>query len=717
METGKLRAIHQEIQVVEGVLGARLPASGCTENPERSSGTAQLWIAGVLFVGVTSAVFGLGFELERYQPLLGDGSSARSVSHMTALFFLLWTKSIVISLPILIVFLLLIRREHPMLASAWICGAWTLLVFWMVMDLLVQNVTGRHMSHWLPYVLDMLKADEDNQVRINWIKGWNIVTNTSIALIGVVLMAVGTYMTARWFGGRLVRKFPLLNRRRALATVTGIFLASLIGVTFSLTTWLEPSVLSQTCQTMPIIPAVIESLPSETPRLTWSGTRRSGGRNPEKNDLVLEKIQQETQSVWEHHRATAVSPKEADLNAVVSKPSPPNVLLIILDSFRHSALSPSIMKRLDHWSRQGLRLEKHYSGSNCTHLGLFTLMYGRTALNYDQTIDAGIPPQLCVSLRRSGYRTSFVGAEQFGGFRSTGKFINERTFDHVFIESPPDSQTSDWPDSDIRAMARIRSLLASANGRPQFVMAFLMSTHYPYEFPPEFALHQPCNRQVFVKRWKLHADPVQLENRYRNSALFLESELMKLIEELDPDRNIVVITGDHGESLTEDGWVSHATRASEIQTRTPFVMVGPGIKPRAVATATGHRDFLPTLLHSLAGAPVRIANSHGRDLHEETSPADETALVPATFFGPHEFLLVCGQRRLLFQVWLDRDRVRPVGFLDEYGRIESATTNLPASEDGSRWRALFRGEIDTLSGSSPAGSASPSTAFVDPMHE
>ena len=119
----------------------------------------------------------------------------------------------------------------------------------------------------------------------------------------------------------------------------------------------------------------------------------------------------------------------------------------------------------------------------------------------------------------------------------------------------------------------------------------------------------------------------QSTTRYRNSVLFLEDELMKVVQSIDPERNLIMITGDHGESLGEDsGAEAHGSRMSEIQLRTPFVMVGPGIPAHKVKTATSHADVLPTLLHGLAGKPVRVARCQGRDVLAQAALTDEVAV-------------------------------------------------------------------------------------------
>ncbi len=76
----------------------------------------------------------------------------------------------------------------------------------------------------------------------------------------------------------------------------------------------------------------------------------------------------------------------------------------------------------------------------------------------------------------------------------------------------------------------------------------------------------------------------------------------------------MIITGDHGQSFFEDGAWIHFGPLSEVQTRVPLIMRGPGIPTLLVRRATSHVDLLPTVLHALAGHPLEMARSHGRDL-------------------------------------------------------------------------------------------------------
>ena len=130
----------------------------------------------------------------------------------------------------------------------------------------------------------------------------------------------------------------------------------------------------------------------------------------------------------------ATYPGPADSSAFVKKPNLPNVIIIFFESFRHFAIGPELMRELDQWSQQGLRMERHYCGSNCSHLGLFSLFYGRSPLGYYQTLDRDIPPQLLESLRRSGYRITFLTSGETKGFRRLDRFLNDTYCDQILVE-------------------------------------------------------------------------------------------------------------------------------------------------------------------------------------------------------------------------------------------------------------------------------------------
>jgi membrane-anchored protein YejM (alkaline phosphatase superfamily) len=395
-------------------------------------------------------------------------------------------------------------------------------------------------------------------------------------------------------------------------------------------------------------------------------------------------------SIYQHMRDDVLTARPVDEQASFQRPGAPNVIYLVLESFRESAVSPEVMRRLDQWGRAGLRLKHHYAGSNSSHLGLFTLLYGRSPLVYYPTVDAGVPPQTCFSLRKSGYQNTFITSGDCTGFRRMDAFLNEQVFDQVVLENGVDWR--DWPDRDRRALARVKQIATERTDRPQFIMAFLMSTHFPYVFPPQFDVHQPSGPEVTKANWS-KMDPKLLHNRYRNAALYLESELMGLIESLDPQRNIIVVTGDHGESMSEDGALAHASRGSEVQTRVPLLMVGPGLPPRVIDQPTTHSDVLPTLLHALAGKPISIAHAHGRDVLAAEQLPDQVLVCPYRWKDPYDLVLIRADQRMQFKIRLDRPDVEAFGFCDQAGNLIPNPPHACSLRDATAWVEAFRQEL------------------------
>lgn len=234
----------------------------------------------------------------------------------------------------------------------------------------------------------------------------------------------------------------------------------------------------------------------------------------------------------------------------------------------------------------------------------------------------------------------------------------------------------DWPDDDKWKLRKAARIVIERSEEPQFVFTFLLSTHYPYTFPPQFRKYQPSSLQSLLQ-W-LPMDSEILRNRYKNSTSFLEHELLAFINSLDLQKNLVIITGDHGESLGEDGVFAHGSRKSEVQCRTPCIILGAGVCPGKTQFATSHTDIVPTLMHLLEGKSVPLQHIHGRDIVSSKLHSGTIVVSPPRQLEKIKTLLVIDQgRRSLFNVLLESPGGPLVGFvdhLDEFGRPLSGST-------------------------------------------
>lgn len=293
-----------------------------------------------------------------------------------------------------------------------------------------------------------------------------------------------------------------------------------------------------------------------------------------------------------------------ELPAAAGRPAP-DLLVVVAESLRRDALDPRWMPRLDAWAGQGLRLERHVTLSNCSHVGLFTLLYGQSPLVYRRVTRVGAPSALFAAIRAAGYRTVLASSAEVA-WESMERYLSPANFDEVRtdVEGP-------WPERDRRTLRHVAEVLSRPGRGPVCVVAFLMSSHFDYPAPPGYRRHQPAaaDGQAWTEIIRL-ADPgeetrVRWLNRYRNALGFVDDALADLLDRVDLGRTVVVVTGDHGESFGDDGAWLHSSRLSEAQLGVPCVLAGPGVAPGRRRARSSHLDLLPTLVRTLGGARPR----------------------------------------------------------------------------------------------------------------
>lgn len=385
---------------------------------------------------------------------------------------------------------------------------------------------------------------------------------------------------------------------------------------------------------------------------------------------ALRRVDDAAREAWSGLQARVVAPRDPAVLIARARPDAPDVVLLIAESLRADVLGPALMARLETLGAGGLRAKRHYAGSNSSHRGLFALLHGRHPLVYDAVLDAGTSPATVESFRRLGYRSAFFSSGEIEAWKRMDRFLGSPPFDqvqlHVAQELPLWKQ---WPDCDRRTLAAIRALLAQPG--PHFIVGFLMTTHFPYPYPPAFERFGPVSHEDDLLDWgQLFRAPLErdrLWNRYRNAALSLEAELVEFVTSLDASRTVVAITGDHGESFGEDGALVHGSRASDAQTRVPLLVLGAGVPARTLDAPTSHEDVLPTLLHLATGVADPIRGLDGRDLLGATPPRDSLLVAPYRLAQPDELLWIRGERRVLFRVRTDRPEIDAFAFVDASG--------------------------------------------------
>lgn len=277
--------------------------------------------------------------------------------------------------------------------------------------------------------------------------------------------------------------------------------------------------------------------------------------------------------------------------SVWSRPSEMSVLVITLDTTRADHLSPygymnAPMPSLERLAREATVFNQALSVSPLTlpaHTSLFTgLLPPKHGVrdNADRPL-AATYTTLAEVARAQGLRTAaFVGSAVLDRERGLAQ-----GFDVYSDVGRGDRRPGSEPQrTAAQVVDQAVKWLTSDNRARFFLWAHLYDPHHPYDPPEPFRSGTG--------------------DAYGGELAFAESQIGRLLDVLDAsgrrDDTIVVVVGDHGESLNEHGEEHHGIFLYESVLRVPLMIRMPGLPARRVPEVVRITDVMPTVL-ALAG--------------------------------------------------------------------------------------------------------------------
>lgn len=587
---------------------------------------APLVFSAVLLLTATIALLPGEFtHYKRFLDLAADETGFRLVVVSAIL-----SKTLVAILLCLLLLFACARFVGPRSLRSLALATGLLLLGFIGIDLELQKNTGNNIGHYLPFLLDpdtFVWAGQAFDARPGVMR---VARNLLFALAPAGGIA--------WILERWIERSPA---RRGWILLSGILVLASSAL-----------VAAPVLQHARGAPGLLYHL---NERMPWSWNAAFSLDLADMNDT-----QRDAQALYTRALPNFTSPRSfAPLLQTRPPARRPDILVVAIESLRHDAMDPDTMPRLWSWSQQGVRLDSHYATSNASHYGMFALLYGRSPLFYFETLDSGEPPSLPAQLREWGYTTHYVTCTDTQ-WREMDRFLGSRDFtvERIFGDS--------LPECDREVVSRTASLMEPGDRPPRFVLAFLMSTHFGYHFPAGAEVFRPSLPPPNALELDATRDRVALFNRYRNSAHSLDSLIGSLLDRIDPQNTLVVVTGDHGESLFDDGTIAHSSLLSEIQTRVPLVLTGPGVIPGAARPGpTDHSDLLPTLLARLGVEPELLQGYSGRDLQGDAA-SDFVPLVFAKAGRSEDDRVALVSRQHRYELRLDAE-LGELLFLGRFG--------------------------------------------------
>lgn len=312
----------------------------------------------------------------------------------------------------------------------------------------------------------------------------------------------------------------------------------------------------------------------------------------------------------------------------------PNVLLITLDTTRADRIGAYGYKgastpNLDRLAAAGVLFEQALSSAPLTLPAHSSLITGREPYthgvrNNGYFVLSADVTTLAEVFSAAGYDTAafvsaFVLDRQFGlaqGFSQYDDTLDSASGAGSSLES--ERRGDRTVDAAARWMARRDAT------KPYFVWVHLFDAHDPYAPPSPFR-----------ERFSGHL--------YDGEIAFMDALVGSLLEKAGYNQasTLVVVAGDHGESLGEHGESTHGLFVYEGALRVPLIMAGAGIA-RAAVVADPVRliDIAPTVsdlagIGALAGAEGRTLRSlvTGDGAREEAPAIYAETYFPQFFMG------------------------------------------------------------------------------------
>ena len=392
-------------------------------------------------------------------------------------------------------------------------------------------------------------------------------------------------------------------------------------------------------------------------------------------------------------------------NGACSRSPVPSLLLITIDTLRadhlpaygyHRPTAPQV----EALAARGITLDRVIATIPETGPSFASLLTGRwpAALGIrgnGRPLEKGIPT-LATILSAAGYGTAaFVS-----GFPLVARLCGlERGFD-LYDDDMPDPRGT---VEHVQRFAPHTTEAAVTWLEGQGENPFFLWVHY-YDVHGDYAPGPPYDSLFASGPWgaRLAADDIPAYqrhgadtaagsyiDRYDGEIRKVDDQIARLLQQLGSmgltDSTLVVITADHGESLTEHGYYfDHGNELYEPSLRVPLVMAGPGVPADGLRIPETARlpDLMPTLLE-LLGKPVPegIAGVSFRDWWRPGAPPPASrealsearfqpyrALTPGADVGPK---LAARDERYTFILRLDGPRVELYDRLSDPGETRN----------------------------------------------
>jgi hypothetical protein len=342
----------------------------------------------------------------------------------------------------------------------------------------------------------------------------------------------------------------------------------------------------------------------------------------------------------------------------------PNVVLIVLESFRADAIGRTIEGKpvtpvLDGLAAEGVSLGAAYSHNGYTAQSRFHLFSGSIA-----GVRGG---SLIDDFKAHGYEVAYFSGQDdsFGGdaydvgmARADVAYDarQDRTRRYTgFTTAGSLAVPFDVVQERLGAFLQRRD-----RTRPLFLYINFHDTHYPYARP---GLRTLVSRETVPESQIAPGRGAALRDMYYNTAANVDAAIGSTLDMLTRHLGAppaVIATADHGESLFDEGFLGHGYALNEVQTRIPLIAAGLPLALREPFGQADLRDAIGEALSRSSGGRPAVASDPGKRVFQYLGRIDR----------PRQIAFAAGASRTIYDFrtnrgqvaggpWLPLDRLPP----------------------------------------------------------
>ncbi|MDF2154406.1 DUF3413 domain-containing protein [Vibrio sp. CAU 1672] len=337
-----------------------------------------------------------------------------------------------------------------------------------------------------------------------------------------------------------------------------------------------------------------------------------------KHNLVYE-------SIASKNRVELTNVRHSTLNyplnsvEVKSKAQQPNVLFILVDAWRYSDATPEIMPNVSNFAQKTVSFSQHMSGGNSTQAGIFSLFYSLPATYWESFYASQTSPLFMDTLQNAGYRMGIFGSAPLTS-PPLSRTVFKKVTDLTLRQNGKSAVENDQLITD-----KFIDFQQQESDKPYFGFLFYDSAHGTGFPEPEFAKFKPYWERVDHILLNNDFDASLYHNRYKNSLYYIDSLIGEVLENVDLDNTIVVISSDHGEEFNDHkmNYWGHTGNYSDVQVHVPLYVYAPDRQPEQVDYRTTHFDVVPTMMNMLFDVQGTAKSySVGHNLFDSSAPRD-----------------------------------------------------------------------------------------------